>query len=128
MSISLPNKLNKKTLEMFEMLDRGLTIDEAWTLSKPGKELTPANKSLIKQKFELYSLQHPKRIKKAALAVDKTLSGKSIGDAKPPNTSDILTAAKMVLDRAEPIINTSQNININTSVSPVDLSKYLNNN
>ena len=118
--------IQSSTLDIFKYLDKGLSIEEAYKLVKPDRELTRQAKHELCKKHELYSLQNPKRVKKAALAIDKTLSGQIVGDAKQPNASDILTAAKMVLDRAEPVINVNQNLNVNVDISPINLDKYKN--
>lgn len=44
-------------------------------------------------------------VSKAKKAVKSILQGKKVGDMSDVKGSDVLTAAKMVLDRADPIIN-----------------------
>lgn len=120
----LPETLQPKTLEVFKYMDRGLSINEAYKLVKPEKELSRQGAYELKKKHEQYSLLNPKRVKKAALAIDKTLNGRAIGDAAPPKHSDVLNAARQVLDRAEPIVTVNQNFNVNADISPVNLDSY----
>lgn len=107
-----------------------------------GKVPDSGNLSRFNQKVSKYSLARPAMQKLAARAVQDTLSGKVVeieavkilgnGQKVPyiekivPSYTNKLAAAAMVADRTEPIIRQNVNLNINTEVAPVDLSKYLN--
>lgn len=125
MGYVMSNKgLQDKTQQIFSYLDKGLTMEEARQLVEPGKEVSRQADYKLSKKYAAYSLTNPKRAKKAALTVDKILQGKTIGDAKQPNTSDILKAAEMILDRTDPKVTLNHNINENISLSPVNLDSY----
>lgn len=51
-------------------------------------------------------------VAKAKKAVKSILEGHGIGDMREVKGSDVLTAAKMVLDRSDPIVQKSENTNI----------------
>jgi transcriptional regulator with XRE-family HTH domain len=63
----------------------------------------------------------------AKRAVKTTLKGEAVGDSSAPKASDVIAAAKMVLDRSDPVIqkveNTKTTYNIN--LQPDDRDKYL---
>jgi transcriptional regulator len=73
-----------------------------------------------------------KRYKTALKAHDKIL--KTFADSDLDNLpkalkiSDVNTCIDRVLDRVDPAVKQSMNLNINADISPVDLSTYLNNN
>lgn len=120
----MTEKMQDATRKIVELVDKGVSIEDAYKLHKPGKELTRSAKSGMLKKAERYSLTRPNRVKAASKAIDSTLKGESIGEAKPPNHSDILRAAEMVLDRAEPKVNVNHTTKVEISLTPVDLSKY----
>lgn len=65
-------------------------------------------------------------VNKARKAVKLVLEGKAVGEAAP-KASDVLTAAKMVLDRVDPIINkveSSQTIAHTYELKDEDRAKY----
>jgi hypothetical protein len=51
-------------------------------------------------------------VNKARRSVKLLLEGKAVGDMTMVRGSDVLTAAKMVLDRADPIVVKTENTNI----------------
>lgn len=120
------DNLTAKTRTIKKLVDSGVPIDEAYTLAQPDKPVTRQAQHSMRKKLEAIALTEPKRVNKAIKAIESTLQGKPTGSVKNISTSDVLNAAKMVLDRAEPIVNVNQNLNVNVSASPVDLSQYLN--
>jgi len=75
--------------------------------------------------FERFSLAHPELVNAAQKVVKDAMEFKPKvrkGKVITPTYAQALEAAKMVLDRADPVIN--RNLNVNINVDPVDLSRY----
>jgi hypothetical protein len=118
--------LQKDTLQMFEMMDKGLSAADARKLVKPDKKVTRQADYLLAQKYKQWSLTHPKRVQKASKVYDNALAGKPLTantDDKPTN-QQILGVAKDILERQEPKVTRTENLNVSVDLSPVDLSKY----
>ena len=127
-SIRPPDKsrMSPKTEAVCTLINAGKDPAEAYKMINPGKELSRANKHELKRKANALALQDPKRVKAAQKAIDSILRGKKIGDVKSIQTSDIISAVKMIADRVDPVVSHNVNINANAEISPVDLSAYLN--
>lgn len=121
-----PKGYSKETKAICDLINCGNTIEESYNIVKPDKTLTKANKHELKKKANALALSDPKRVGYAQKAIDRILRGQVVGNAKTINTSDILTAVKMIADRVDPVVNQNMNINANVDISPVDLSSYLN--
>jgi len=96
--------------------------------------------SRFRKKVSKLLVAQPKRVRSAMQALDDTLrmvpitydaSRPVAGVGKVdytetimPSITNRLAAAAMVLDRADPIIKHNVNLNVNTDISPVDLSEY----
>jgi hypothetical protein len=107
-----------------------------------GKNPDRASLSRFREKVNKYSLARPAMQKLAHKAVRDVLEGKEVEvktqkvtpggkiveytEKLIPSHTNRLAAAAMVADRVEPIVRQNINLNINTEVAPVDLSKYLN--
>lgn len=122
-----PIPITERTETMFKLMDTGMPIETAYAVVHPNKKLGKHNKDSMMQKHKRWSLTNPKLVKAAYQALQDTVSMLPVqcGDATViPTISNRLTAAQMIVDRAEPIINKNLNINANLDVSPVDLDKY----
>jgi len=66
-------------------------------------------------------------VNKAKKAVKTILAGKLVGDMKSVSGSEILAAAKMVLDRSDPVKVVSENTNISMriDITPDKRERYL---
>ena len=115
---------------VLEYMDKGLSAEEAYCIANPGHTPTARLLQLYRKEHQHITLSHPVLVAKAQDAIAETLDGHTIvteqGETITPTYSNRLQAAQMVLDRAEPIIKVSHNLNVNASVPIVDLSKYLN--
>jgi transcriptional regulator len=76
-------------------------------------EVSRARVCQVNKKIKQGSL-HP-LINKARKSVKLILEGKSVGNAEP-KASDVLTAAKMVLDRSDPITVKTENTSVHMTV------------
>ena len=122
------NKHHQSTVEMFELMDKGLTSQEARKVVLPHKPVSKQGDYLLQQKHKQYSLTQPKIVRKAAKVYQNALDGKPLtkNSADKPNNTHILQVAKEVMDRVEPKITRNENLSINIDLSPVDLNSYLN--
>jgi hypothetical protein len=82
----------------------------------------------LNTKLNKYGLTNKKMVKSASQVVKNVLAGQPWGSVDKIKDSTALTAAQMVFDRVEPAVKQSMNMNVNMDISPVDLSKYRNNN
>lgn len=122
----LNQKATVKTEAVFALVDKGMPLDKAYKTIRPDKELTTSGMNRLKQKYKQHTLTQPKIVKSAIKAVTDTINMVEVNGVMPSVTNR-LTAAQMVLDRAEPIITKNLNINANLDISPVDLTKYVDN-
>lgn len=112
------------TVKIAQLVNAGMDIETAYNTVKPDKELSRSGKYKLRKTVDNLILTQPNLIKSAVNAVEETLAMKSINGVKP-TVSNRLEASRMVLDRADPLKQINQNINVNASISPVDLSRYL---
>ena len=124
--VGKPKGLSKESVAICNLINSGHDIEDAYAVVKPDKVLTKANKHELKKKANALALSDPQRVRVAQKSLDAILKGKVVGEAKTINTSDILSAVKMIADRVDPVVNQNLNINANVEISPVDLSAYLN--
>lgn len=121
----MSDKYQDKTLEMFQLMDKGLSVEQARTLVKPDMKVSKQADYKLEQKYKQYALTHPNRVRKASKLYDNILSGKpTMKDGDKPNINQQLTVAKEILDRAYPKITRNENLNINANLDVVDLEKY----
>jgi hypothetical protein len=119
-------KVTDKTREIIELVSNGISIEKAYKLVKPERELTRKVKHDISEKVAQYSVLNPKRVKKASSVIDKILNGQTLdkdGLIKP-KSSDVVRIIEMIVDRNEPKVTINQNMNMNIDLSPVDLERY----
>jgi len=79
----------------------------------------------IEKKLKKLGIASPKRLKRAESSLDKLLRGKAFGDIDKINASTVMAAVNAVIDRADPKVTRTENLNFNADTSPVDLSRYL---
>lgn len=65
-------------------------------------------------------------VNKAKKSVALLLEGKPVGDMQSVKGADVLAAAKMVLDRADPVVNKTENTNISVQyeIKPEERDRY----
>ena len=63
-------------------------------------------------------------VSSAHKAVKKLVKGETFGTIEKVKDSTALAAAGMILDRDQPIVHKTENVNLNINASPVDLNKY----
>ena len=71
-----------------------------------------------KNRVDPFEKLRPKAIK----AIKEIVQGKAIGQSNPPNSSDILKAGTMVLDRTDPIIHQSESRSLNINLGAEDIT------
>ena len=138
-----PGTLDRKTQKALDLaVNHGVTPKDAYTLVN-GKVPTPATLTRFKQKVSKHSLQAPGMAKLAHQVVKDALMGvgaavhqqafdKKTGkvvdftETIAPTFTNRLVAAAMVVDRVDPLVRRSENLNVNVDCSPVDLEKYRN--
>jgi hypothetical protein len=114
------SKGDKKALILSALKAQGFNDSEAAKLMEVSRQYT--NK-LDKQgrTGTLFPL-----VNMAKRAVKNTLKGEATGDAAPPKTSDVIMAAKMVLDRSDPVIQKVENTKTTYNIDlGGDREKYL---
>lgn len=117
--VSSDIKLTPKQEGLILLQEQGISIPDAAKMVGIHKDYAyHINKKL--------SLTSKKMVLLAHKATKNLLQGKGVGTCDKVKDSTILDAAKMVYDRVEPAVKQSMNLNINSDISPVDLSKYLN--
>jgi hypothetical protein len=120
------DKYTKGTLEMIELIDKGLSAQDARTLVKPHiKGGRDADYKLM-QKHKQWALTHPKRVQKASKVYDNALAGRLLtkNSEQLPSNTQVLAVAREILDRQEPKVTVNQNLNVSIDLTPVDLDKY----
>lgn len=87
-------------------------------------EVSRAHVSQVNKKIKKGSLSP--YVGKARKAIKLILEGKAVGNVRDIRASDVLTAAKMVIDRSDPITVKTENTNIRLTVdiTPDDRDKY----
>jgi hypothetical protein len=133
-------KLHKKTKRAIELVDNGVPEDLALQVVNNNRQISQQAISQFKQKLVKYSLTSPKTVKAAANQLSRILKAepRSIKQQKinkdgevieyieqiSPPDSVIMTAIGEVYSRYQPA--TTQNLNVNVTVDPIDLGEYLN--
>jgi len=122
-------------------MDNGESPEDALKLTNQKKEIQRQTVYDLKRKYLKYTLSHPTIVKKAHNQIKRILDGESRESVKYhmdgenkvvdsvqeiiPSDTNILSAATMVYDRYEPLIQRSINLNASLDIHPVDLSDYL---
>jgi len=93
-------------------------------------KIKPASASVdgwrkIERKMARYGITTPRRRRQAEETLDKFLRGETVGQVKSINASTVMAAVNAVIDRADPKVTRTENLNLNADISPVDLSRYL---
>lgn len=78
----------------------------------------------IDKKVGKYDLTDSKLVSQAHKVVKNIMKGKTWGSIETIKDSTALAAAESILDRHQPKVKQSMNLNVNADISPVDLSKY----
>ena len=122
----MTQKHQQSTQEMFQLMDKGLTAEQARAVVLPHKPVSKQGNYLLERKYKEYALTNPRKVKKASRIYENALDGKPLtpNSDEKPSDSQVLAVAKEVMDRAYPKITINQNLNINADLSPVDLEKY----
>jgi hypothetical protein len=117
---------SKGTLEVFGLMDKGLSIKDARTLAQPNKTVGDNANHKMVAKYKQWSMTHPKRIKKAVKVYDNALSGNKLtpNSTDKPSNSQVLAVAREILDRQEPKVTINQNLSVSVDLTPVDLERY----
>jgi hypothetical protein len=120
------DKYNDKTIEMFGLMDKGLSLSDARTLVKPTQTAGKQADYKMQAKYKQWSMTHPKRIKKAVKVYDNALSGNKLtpNSTDNPSNSQVLAVAREILDRQEPKVTINQNLSVSVDLTPVDLERY----
>ena len=121
--------LSLSSLKVFEMMDMGLSAEDATKLVKNKDKLSPNAKTKINKKYEKHSLAKPAMVKLAHNAIQDTLKMAEVvdstGNVSIPSHTNRLAAANMVMDRAQPVVRQNLNLNIKADIDPVDLTNYM---
>jgi hypothetical protein len=115
-----PPKLTERQLAYALLTQNGMAPRDA------EKALGYAHKSAYNftKAIAKYDLTDSKMVSVAHKTIKKLMQGKTFGEIKEVKDSTALAAAKEVYDRESPKISVNQNLNINASISPVDLSAF----
>ena len=113
-----PERMSARHIAVMALRDAGVANDEiAKTLG-----ITKTYPSKIAGKLQKrYDLTSSKYLKLASHAVKTTLQGKTIGDVDKITTGNVMEAAAMVYDRAQPIKREDAG-NQATPVAPINVS------
>ena len=115
-------KVTERQLAYRILREQGLTIkDAAKSIGYHPKYAYRIDNHVVKS-----SLVNNKMVSIAHKAIKNCMKGKPWGEISEIKDSTALAAAKEVMDRSEPKINQNLNMNLNATISPVDLTKYLN--
>jgi hypothetical protein len=139
--------------KVMQAMDKGLSAEEAYFLVTGKRVMHRNTKSDLKKKHDKWLLSRPQLQKLASNAVRDTLKmmpvetesvetcpGCKAGQDKPsckvcsgtgvlktvihPSYTNRLAAAAMVVDRVDPVVRQSMNLNVNKTFIEVDLVKY----
>jgi len=117
---------NKKTLELFALLDKGYEPEHAFKLVY-GKLPAYRTQKHHLQEYRKHVADRPEIVEAAHQALEDALKMKPIkrkGEVIMPNYNTRMQAIKMVLDRVDPVVNINHNLNVTKHLAPVDLEKY----
>jgi hypothetical protein len=120
--------ITKTDLDIPEkQLALGLLVDNGLSVPQAAKQLGYNTDYAyhINSKLSRYKIGNDKKLVKSAHAtIQNCVNGTPFGSVDKIKDSTALQAASMVMDRFDPAIKQSQNINVNVSISPVDLSEF----
>jgi len=114
------SELPEKQLAFALLRQQGVSIKDAAKALDYKRSTAYTYESRIKK----LDLTAPKMVKKAHNAINKLVQGKAFGDIDYVKDSTALKAAEVILDRAQPKVTRTENLNLNATISPVDLSRY----
>jgi predicted DNA-binding protein (UPF0251 family) len=114
------SKTEKSAIILEALMKEGYNQNQAAHLMKVSRAYTNQLNKNIKQ-----GTLNP-LVAKARKSVKAILEGKKVGDMGEVRGSDVLTAAKMVLDRADPVTQKIQNTNVSVSyeLPAPDVDRY----
>lgn len=118
--INVLSETEKKALVLEALLKAGFNQYQSSQLMDVSRQhISTINKKI--KKGTLNPL-----VTKAKKAVKLILEGKSVGGVRDVKASDVLTAAKMVLDRSDPVTTKveSTHVNVNYDLKEEDRSRY----
>lgn len=118
--INVLSETEKKALVLEALLKAGFNQYQSSQLMDVSRQhISTINKKI--KKGTLNPL-----VTKAKKAVKLILEGKGVGGVKDVKASDVLTAAKMVLDRSDPVTTKveSTHVNVNYDLKEEDRSRY----
>ena len=138
-----PPKYLKKTLDAIKLVEAGISPRDALQATNMVTKISAQAVSKFKAKLRKYSLTQPQTVHLASTQIKRILKAHAREEAHKkvtksgevveyidnvyPTDTNILAAAAMVYDRLEPAKTISQNLNINIDASPVDLSRWMDN-
>jgi len=109
------------------LITAGMPPAQAHSIANGGKKTTPGGVRAAKRRNLFFQLAHPKRIRAAAQAVDETIAMLPVQAGNKvvvPTISNRLEAAKMVLDRADPIHQVVEHRQV-SDYDPLDLDRFV---
>lgn len=118
--ISVLSETEKKALVLEALHKAGFNSYQASQLMNVSRQHVSTIEKKLK-KGTLNPLVH-----RAKKAVKSILEGKPIGDVREVKASDVLTAAKMVLDRSDPVIQKVEqsHTNVHIDLRDEDRNRY----
>lgn len=142
------------TKRIMQMMNRGVSIEDAYKLVKNKDIIHRNTKADIKKKYAKWSLTRPQLVNLAQKAVKETLQMKCaetgvqilcpgckgkkndaqvcaqckdvglISEKSTPSHTNRLAAATMVMDRAEPVIRKSLSLSVDLNFTDVNLESF----
>ena len=104
-----PLSLKEQTLALLKR--EGITLKEA----SKALGISEGYTRQLSAKLNKYDLTSKKSVKSAHNAVQKLVNGEKFGDIKDIKDSTVLSAAKMIFDRAQPIVQRSERVDVKVS-------------
>lgn len=119
--ISELNKTEKTALILKALQKDGFNSNQSSQLL----EISRARVSQVSKRLRTGGLLFP-LVKKAKDSISLLLNGQPVGKMREVKGSDVLTAAKMVLDRYEPVINKTEstNVTMDFEITPENRQRY----
>jgi predicted XRE-type DNA-binding protein len=118
--VSLLNKTEKRAIVLKALNDAGFNDNQAAGLMEVSRQrVSVVQKGIKKGTLNPY-------VTKAKKAVKAILEGQLVGQAESIKTADILNAAKMVLDRADPVVQKLEqsHLHLNVEIKDEDRDRY----
>jgi hypothetical protein len=118
--VSLLNKTEKRAIVLKALNDAGFNDNQAAGLMEVSRQrVSVVQKGIKKGTLNPY-------VTKAKKAVKAILEGQLVGKAESIKTADILNAAKMVLDRADPVVQKLEqsHLHVNVEIKDEDRDRY----